>query len=396
MLSKLSLTWLATRSPARGGAAVSPSFCAWCGATLGPAAARLAGRIRCASCGAATTDPWPSADDLELAYARYRPESGRFAGIGDAVLHHTRARLAGRVDRLAPPGRVLDVGAGDGTLLDALHALGREELGLERSSRREDVRDADVTELDERWSAVVFWHSLEHLPAPGRALEHAVRHVGPGSAVLVAVPNTASLQSRAFGDRWFHLDLPRHLVHLPAVALTERLRSLRLTVTRVSHWRGGQALFGWLPGLVGTLPGRPDLYEAIRRPEARSRPMGGAEGCSPCPRPRSSCPSRRSRPPSRWRCGGEAPSTSRPAVAERPPGRVVVVMPAMNAARTLERTVQAIPREWVDEIVLVDDASSDDTVELARRLPLHVVWHPHNAGYGANQKTCGNETPTPS
>ncbi len=75
-------------------------------------------------------------------------------------------------------------------------------------------------------------------------------------------------------------------------------------------------------------------------------------------------------------------------MADRLPGKVVVVMPAMNAARTLERTVQAIPSEWVDEIVLVDDASSDDTVELARRLPLNVVWHPHNAGYGANQKTC--------
>ena len=73
---------------------------------------------------------------------------------------------------------------------------------------------------------------------------------------------------------------------------------------------------------------------------------------------------------------------------ERLPGKVVVVMPALNAARTLERTVEAIPRGWVDEIVLVDDASSDDTVELARRLPLHVVWHPHTAGYGANQKTC--------
>jgi glycosyltransferase involved in cell wall biosynthesis len=79
---------------------------------------------------------------------------------------------------------------------------------------------------------------------------------------------------------------------------------------------------------------------------------------------------------------------SRRAVAERPPGKVIVVMPALNAARTLERTVEAIPHEWVDEIVLVDDASSDETVELARSLPVHVVWHPHNAGYGANQKTC--------
>jgi glycosyltransferase involved in cell wall biosynthesis len=85
---------------------------------------------------------------------------------------------------------------------------------------------------------------------------------------------------------------------------------------------------------------------------------------------------------------------SAPAVAaatrtgERLPGKVVVVMPAMNAAVTLAETVASIPRDWVDEVILVDDYSSDETVELARRLPLHVVWHPHNAGYGANQKTC--------
>jgi glycosyltransferase involved in cell wall biosynthesis len=63
-------------------------------------------------------------------------------------------------------------------------------------------------------------------------------------------------------------------------------------------------------------------------------------------------------------------------------------MPAMNAASTLRETVGSIPREWVDEVILVDDHSTDATVELARKLPLHLVWHPHNAGYGANQKTC--------
>jgi glycosyltransferase involved in cell wall biosynthesis len=69
-------------------------------------------------------------------------------------------------------------------------------------------------------------------------------------------------------------------------------------------------------------------------------------------------------------------------------GKVIVVLPAMNAARTLERTVDAIPRDFVDEIILVDDHSTDETVALARTLPIHLVWHPHNAGYGANQKTC--------
>jgi glycosyltransferase involved in cell wall biosynthesis len=69
--------------------------------------------------------------------------------------------------------------------------------------------------------------------------------------------------------------------------------------------------------------------------------------------------------------------------------KVIVVMPARNAARTLERTVEAIPRDLVDEIILVDDKSTDDTIALARRIPeLRVIWHPHNVGYGGNQKTC--------
>jgi glycosyltransferase involved in cell wall biosynthesis len=67
---------------------------------------------------------------------------------------------------------------------------------------------------------------------------------------------------------------------------------------------------------------------------------------------------------------------------------VVAVLPAMNAAATLRRTVEAIPRDFVDEVILVDDHSTDETVALARTLPVRLVWHPHNAGYGANQKTC--------
>lgn len=68
--------------------------------------------------------------------------------------------------------------------------------------------------------------------------------------------------------------------------------------------------------------------------------------------------------------------------------RVVVVMPARNAARTLEDTFSGIPRDVVDEVILVDDASTDETLKLARALPLHLIWHPHNVGYGGNQKTC--------
>lgn len=68
--------------------------------------------------------------------------------------------------------------------------------------------------------------------------------------------------------------------------------------------------------------------------------------------------------------------------------KVVVVMPARQAAATLGQTVSEIPLEHVAEIILVDDSSTDETVELARELPVEVVWHPHQVGYGGNQKTC--------
>jgi glycosyltransferase involved in cell wall biosynthesis len=80
--------------------------------------------------------------------------------------------------------------------------------------------------------------------------------------------------------------------------------------------------------------------------------------------------------------------SDQPPAARREGVRIVVVMPAHNAARTLERTVSGIPAGWVDEIILVDDRSTDNTIEVARDLPLNVVWHPHNVGYGGNQKTC--------
>ena len=68
--------------------------------------------------------------------------------------------------------------------------------------------------------------------------------------------------------------------------------------------------------------------------------------------------------------------------------RLVVVMPAYNAQSTLERTWREIPAGFVDEVIVVDDASRDETVAAAERLGLRVIRHPSNRGYGGNQKTC--------
>jgi glycosyltransferase involved in cell wall biosynthesis len=68
--------------------------------------------------------------------------------------------------------------------------------------------------------------------------------------------------------------------------------------------------------------------------------------------------------------------------------KIVIVMPAYNAARTIEETFRAIPEGYYDEIVVVDDHSRDDTMDRARALNLKAIRHPHNVGYGGNQKTC--------
>ena len=70
---------------------------------------------------------------------------------------------------------------------------------------------------------------------------------------------------------------------------------------------------------------------------------------------------------------------------------IVVVMPAYNAEKTLRQTWDELPHDLVDDVVLVDDASSDSTIKVARELGIKVIAHPKNIGYGANQKTCYRE-----
>lgn len=253
--------------------------CLWCGAVARLSGARLA---ECDVCGAATTWPPPNDAELQAAYAGfYRPASGRFSGGGDRILRHTRGMLARRLDLLAPPGPILDVGSGEGALLEALIARGRVAVGLEQGEQaarsRLDVRAVEIVDFDDRrgeWAAVTFWHALEHLRDPRGSIRQACALLAPLGLLVIAVPNRDSWQARSLKDRWLALDLPRHLVHLSARALLEGVRDCGLTIERISYWRGGQVVFGWLDGLVSTLPSRPSLYDAIRQPEARAGMMG--------------------------------------------------------------------------------------------------------------------------
>lgn len=68
--------------------------------------------------------------------------------------------------------------------------------------------------------------------------------------------------------------------------------------------------------------------------------------------------------------------------------KIAVVLPAYNAALTLEKTFNEIPHDIVDDVILIDDASEDKTVQIAKKLNIHTIIHSENKGYGGNQKTC--------
>src|SRR5512146_1578607 len=128
-----------------------------------------------------------------------------------------------------------------------------------------------------------------------------------------------------------------------------------------------------------------------------TRPSRGAVGRRPLRSPSSRCFSRRGRSWRFWRRrrGAAGPSRSPRSGKARDGGarmiqgkRLAVVMPAYNAEKTLRRTWEELPREYVDDVILVDDASRDDTARLARELGIRTIVHRENRGYGGNQKTC--------
>lgn len=233
--------------------------CAWCEQPLVAEPVRSAGRARCHSCGATTVTAWPS--DLELARltaaVEASPAAKRLCSLGEAARRHARRRLAVRIARVAPPGPVLDVGSGDGLLLDALRATGRLVTGIARPAPRPGVQDADITELGGRYAAIVFWQSLGRLPAPGAALEHAAALLKPGGMLAIAQPSPTRQQARAIGERWLTRDLPRQRVQIPPQTLLDRLHALDLRIERVDHLLdadrllAGQAVGAWLHGLLG-------------------------------------------------------------------------------------------------------------------------------------------------
>lgn len=192
----------------------------------------------------------PDAETLATYYDQdyYGRGSGKFLGPVEVIVRIFRYFRARAIRRLMPRGRVLDVGCGRGVMLKYLKSWGYRVDGVEldtvaaaraRHNLRQEIfhtLEEPVQSLPQQYQAICFWHSLEHLPEPGKTLKTADRLLAPGGVLVISAPHMASLQSRLSRRSWLHLDLPRHLVHFDMNGLARFLQAKGYQLIRHQHF----------------------------------------------------------------------------------------------------------------------------------------------------------------
>lgn len=203
--------------------------------------------LRCDSCGLAQTGG--GEDSISSHFYRYAGscDAGERFGYLQGIMGKFR-RVRSSAVTTQHPGRVLDVGCGDGSFLEALARQGWQVFGTElsesialtaRKRLGDCVRVGAIDQLDfpaASFDLVTFWHVLEHLEDPKRALIEARRLLKAGGRLVVALPNIESLQAWLFGDVWLHLDVPRHRWHFSPRTLAAVADRCGLRVERTSHF----------------------------------------------------------------------------------------------------------------------------------------------------------------
>jgi 2-polyprenyl-3-methyl-5-hydroxy-6-metoxy-1,4-benzoquinol methylase len=240
---------------------------------------------RCRDCGYGKNLPVVPDEEIGRWYppVYYGKGNVRFNPLFERLVRVFRRRRASVVAGRARPGPVLDVGCGRGLMLSYLRELGFEPHGVElteagawhaRNKLQIDMHVGKFVEAPfwaEQFEAIVFWHSLEHMRDPAAILQHATRLLKPCGLLVVAVPNSDSLQARLFGANWFHLDVPRHYVHFGDKSLRMLLSRLGLRVTQEDHFSFEQNPYGWLQSLYNALGFDWNfLYDLIKDRGARS------------------------------------------------------------------------------------------------------------------------------
>ncbi len=347
--------------------------------------------VECVRCGLARLSPRQQWSFLRQAYQDskdplYLAElPGRLA-TARKVLRCLEKYVEGeRVERekKGQLGDLLDVGCGAGVLLTAASERWRTK-GVElcawaaREARERfglDVFEGTVEEAGypaDAYDAVTMLDVIEHLPNPRETVAEIHRVLRPGGVLFVLTPDLSTVVSRLMGSWWWGLR-PAHLYYFSRANLVALLERSGFEVKAVRYWGRRFTLGYWISRLHGYAPRAMEVVGRFVRAVRLDRlPLYlntlDSVGVVAV------------------KSGGRGKNEKGGIKGGK---KIVAVLPAYNAEKTLERTLADIPKNLFDAIILVDDASQDGTVALAHKLGgLRVIVHEKNKGYGGNQKTC--------
>lgn len=343
--------------------------------------------VRCTVCGLSyalcetetvtkiTTDYQEMADDDYV-----REEEGR--------RQQARMILAA-IERHKKRGRLLDIGCGPGFILDEAQRRGWSVDGIDPSRWAREYCQKKFGILiyqgyvnnapfdDKSFDAIIMSDAIEHVSDPKGALKNVRRMMKNDGVLYLSTPDIDSFLSKLLRARWWGIN-KYHLFYFTRNTMQKMLESAGLKpikylsyprIFSFHYWSGRLATYdsflAKIPKMftkikwLGDRVFKVTLHDQIAVIVKKARTLELLEI-------------------------DEKTSVGFHSKKKK----VIVVLPAYHAEKTIERTVKDIPRDVVDEIILVDDASSDRTVEIAKNLGLTVFNHDRNRGYGANQKTC--------
>ena len=205
---------------------------------------------KCSACDLVYVDPRPSDEDLARLYDGdfYFSTGWSYAALAATVIELIQSRRRHRVERYMKPGRLLDIGSGDGSFVHHMARHGWDATGIDFSPSALEfagrtnsgghfllgsLEDHDLP--SQSLDLITLWQVLEHIGEPRRLLGRCHDLLRRNGMIVAAVPNIDGLSSRLTGERWWGLDVPRHLVLYSPQTLRRSLEQAGFTVLRIRH-----------------------------------------------------------------------------------------------------------------------------------------------------------------